>query len=91
MSSEQIMNRETVDGVTNTECPDGLHTWRLVREYRGRDYFSITAIEVQPDGVRVTADGAVARDEIIEVHSERLVCRDCRAERGGVTTVEYRL
>lgn len=80
----------TLAHITSSECPDGLHTWLLVREYRGRDYFSVTHLDVQPDGVAVTVDGSADSDEIIAVHSERLVCRDCLAERGDVTTVEYR-
>lgn len=76
--------------ITGGECPDGLHTWRLVREYRGRDWFSVTVLDVRPGGVTITVDGSADSDEIIEVHSERVVCRDCPAERGGITSVEYR-
>ena len=81
---------DTLGHITGSECPDGLHTWVLVREYRGRDWFSVTALDVRPDGVTVTVDGSADSDEIIAVHSERLVCRDCSAERGDVITVEYR-
>ncbi len=90
---EQHPSRSESDAAApgRSECPDGLHRWVLVREYRGRDWFSVTALNVQPDGVRVTADGSADSDEIVEVHSERLVCGDCPAQRGDVTTVEYRL